>query len=82
MDKKLSSLLESQAKKLDIPHIKMFSGAGHDSQIIASISPAAMIFVSSKEGISHSPEEYTDEKSILKGMQILREAVYHAAYSE
>lgn len=38
---------------------ELTSFAGHDSAMIAQKVPTAMIFVPSKDGISHSPEEYT-----------------------
>jgi hydantoinase/carbamoylase family amidase len=40
----------------------MISLAGHDSALTALRVPTAMIFVPSKDGISHSPEEFTSEE--------------------
>jgi N-carbamoyl-L-amino-acid hydrolase len=51
----------------------MTSGAGHDAQMMARICPAAMIFVPSKDGISHNPGEYTDKQSLLQGSAVLLE---------
>jgi beta-ureidopropionase / N-carbamoyl-L-amino-acid hydrolase len=36
--------------------------AGHDSALTATIVPTSMIFVPSKDGISHSPKEFTSEE--------------------
>ncbi|OPX43622.1 allantoate amidohydrolase [Ruminiclostridium hungatei] len=80
MDECLTGLSREIAEELNIPYLDMFSGAGHDIQIISSIAPGAMIFVQSERGISHSPEEYTDAASIKIGMDILGEAVYRTAY--
>ncbi|HUO10989.1 MAG TPA: allantoate amidohydrolase [Phycisphaerae bacterium] len=40
------------------------SGAGHDAAILAAIAPAAMLFVRSPGGISHSPLENVNETDI------------------
>lgn len=42
---------------------RLRSHAGHDSALVAlSGCPVAMIFVPSRNGISHSPEEWTDKE--------------------
>lgn len=53
----------------------MTSGAGHDAQMIARVAPAAMIFVPSREGISHNPREHTDAADLLNGARVLLEVV-------
>jgi allantoate deiminase len=37
--------------------IRLPSGAGHDAAIMAKITPAAMLFIRCKNGISHHPDE-------------------------
>lgn len=71
MDQELVNTLDSISTKLQIPHIQMPSGAGHDSMVIAKYIPTAMIFVPSKKGISHNPAEDTDWADIEKGLLIL-----------
>ena len=51
------------------------SGAGHDSNHLACLAPVGMIFVPSREGRSHCPEEYTDPRSIAIGTEALLYAV-------
>ena len=53
----------------------MPSGAGHDAKEIAAKAPIGMIFVPSKDGISHSPEEFTEWKDIATGFQVLFDTV-------
>ncbi|KZL91663.1 Zn-dependent hydrolase [Clostridium magnum] len=48
----------------------MLSGAGHDAMIIASIAKVGLIFVPSKEGRSHCPEEWTDYEDLQKGIEL------------
>ena len=59
----------------------MHSGAGHDSQIIAPVVPTVMIFVPSREGISHNPLEYTSPEQLAVGVQALMNTLYALAYS-
>jgi acetylornithine deacetylase/succinyl-diaminopimelate desuccinylase-like protein len=49
----------------------MPSGAGHDAMVIGRHVPAAMIFVPSRGGISHSPEEYSSPSEVELGMRVL-----------
>jgi len=63
--------LKEVAEELKIPSLQMASGAAHDTQIIASIARAAMVFVPSKEGRSHSAAEWTDIEHIEKGANVL-----------
>ena len=53
----------------------MPSGAGHDAQAIASITPAAMIFVPSVNGVSHAPAEYSTPEDCANGAQVLLNAL-------
>jgi N-carbamoyl-L-amino-acid hydrolase len=53
---------------------RMPSGAGHDAQVLAERMPAAMLFVPSIGGVSHSFEENTDEEDIVLGCQVLASA--------
>lgn len=54
---------------------RMFSGAGHDAQFIASFIPSAMIFVPSIKGKSHCEEEETTFEDCAKGADVLLETV-------
>jgi N-carbamoyl-L-amino-acid hydrolase len=49
----------------------MYSGPGHDAQFLADIVPAAMIFVPSKGGHSHSELEFTPTSACAKGVDVL-----------
>jgi beta-ureidopropionase / N-carbamoyl-L-amino-acid hydrolase len=54
--------------------VRMPSGAGHDAQILAKRSPAAMLFVPSIGGISHHWAEDTSEADIVLGCAALADA--------
>ncbi len=73
------SAVERAANELDLPYQKMISGAAHDAQILAGKYPAAMIFVPSKNGISHNVEEYTAPEHIEAGANVLLHTVMDLA---
>lgn len=58
----------------------MHSGAGHDAQLVATKVPTAMLFVPSKDGISHNPAEHTDPDLLAKGVAVLAETIHSLAY--
>lgn len=62
--------IEETAQQLELPSLRMPSGAAHDAQIMANIAPIGMIFVPSKEGRSHSPAEWTAWKDIENGANV------------
>jgi beta-ureidopropionase / N-carbamoyl-L-amino-acid hydrolase len=47
------------------------SGAGHDGSWIGRIAPAGMLFVRSRDGRSHCPEEYSSPQDIAAGAEAL-----------
>lgn len=63
--------IEQESAGLGIPYRRMISGAGHDAQFLAGICPTAMIFVPSKDGVSHSPAEYTSPEALETGANVL-----------
>ncbi|MBU6113490.1 Zn-dependent hydrolase [Mammaliicoccus lentus] len=59
------------AQKLGYSYKKMVSGANHDANSISTIMPSSMIFIPSKDGISHHPDEYSSKEQIVKGSNVL-----------
>jgi hydantoinase/carbamoylase family amidase len=55
--------------------MEMKSGAGHDSAWTSRVVPTSMIFVPSRGGISHNPNEYTSPEDCTLGAQVLLGAV-------
>ena len=68
-------VVESAAEGLGFSTLRMPSGAGHDAQSIARLAPIGMIFVPSRDGISHSPREFTSFADIVNGTGVLAEAL-------
>ena len=52
-------------------HKVLASGASHDAQVVSRIAPAGMIFVPSREGLSHVPGEWTSPADIARGAEVL-----------
>ncbi|WP_375326151.1 Zn-dependent hydrolase [Flagellimonas sp. GZD32] len=67
--------IAASAKDLGLSFKKMPSGAGHDSQDISRFAPVGMIFVPSKDGISHSPKEFTSAENMANGANVLLKTI-------
>ena len=76
----LCQSLERICQRQDRSYRTMVSGAGHDAQLFAPLCPTAMIFVPSREGISHSPDEYSSPEDLAAGMAVLTQLLYELAY--
>jgi N-carbamoyl-L-amino-acid hydrolase len=53
----------------------MPSGAGHDAQSVARFAPIGMLFIPSVGGISHSPKELSRAEDVVRGANVLLNAV-------
>lgn len=62
-------------ESLGIDYSVIPSGAFHDSLIMTSVFPTAMIFVPSEKGISHSRYEYTKDEDIENGCNVLLQTI-------
>ncbi|MFN5060006.1 MAG: Zn-dependent hydrolase [Chloroflexota bacterium] len=74
-DADIVGLIDQTAQRHGFAVRRMTSGAGHDAQMMARITPAAMIFVPSRDGISHNPAEFTTDADIIAGAQVLLDVV-------
>lgn len=71
--------LEEVARQLKQEPLVMASGAAHDTQMMARIARAAMVFVPSKGGRSHSSAEWTELVDIERGANVMLNALYKLA---
>ncbi len=74
-DPEMRDLIERATVELGYSYQRMPSGAGHDSQNLATITPTGMIFVPSRGGISHSPQEYTAPVDMARGAHVLYQSI-------
>ena len=74
-DERFRKAIGDTAKELGLTTKLMPSGAGHDAQEIAELGPIGMIFVPSRDGISHSPREFSKAEDITNGVNVLLQTV-------
>ncbi len=77
-DKKLVSYVKEAAEEAGVSHQYIHSGAGHDAQFCAYVIPTTMIFVQSKDGLSHCEPEYTKPEHCTDGATVMLNAVLKA----
>ncbi|NUS70147.1 MAG: Zn-dependent hydrolase [Ensifer adhaerens] len=80
-DQGIVAAIEVSAKARGLKNRRMTSGAGHDAQMIARIAPTAMIFVPSRDGISHNPREHTEPDDLVAGANVLLDVAERIACS-
>lgn len=78
----MQEALEAAARAHGFAHARLPSGANHDAGILAPHLPVAMLFVPSKDGRSHCPEEHTDWAPIAQTLAVLEDAVRQIAERE
>ena len=70
-DPRIVQHLSDACQQAAIPHRRLVSRAYHDSLFMAEIAPVAMLFIRSRGGISHRPDEYSSPEDIAAGAQVL-----------
>lgn len=79
LDSKVEQVIQAAAETHHYRYTKMFSGANHDVNAMSKIAAAGLIFVPSHLGISHNPEEFTNDDDLIAGLQVLANSVYRLA---
>jgi len=77
-NKKLVGYVKEAAEEAGISHETIHSGAGHDAQFASYLLPTTMIFVQSKDGLSHCEPEYSSPEHCTEGATIMLNAVLKA----
>jgi hydantoinase/carbamoylase family amidase len=77
MDAEVCGAVRAAIAELGQPIVELPSGAGHDAGILAAAGvPSAMLFVRSRNGgISHSPDEHSDDEDVLLAIEALEHAL-------
>lgn len=75
LSEKIMRQLEESSLALGLKHRRMVSGAGHDAMIFAGFTEVGMLFVPSKNGLSHTPEEWTSYEQLQKGIEVVYETI-------
>jgi N-carbamoyl-L-amino-acid hydrolase len=67
----LQDVIEAAARERGLSTRRMPSGAGHDGVFVAPLGPIGMIFTPCRDGRSHCPEEWADERACADGATAL-----------
>ena len=78
-NKSVCVAIERAIEAVGITPFSLPSGAGHDAMLFAAHCPIGMIFVRTKDGISHNPIEYAAPKDIETGANVLLQSVLQLA---
>ncbi|MCR8871609.1 Zn-dependent hydrolase [Peribacillus frigoritolerans] len=73
LSNEIKDLLKDKSSDLEIPYCSIDSGAGHDAMVFSDVTDVGMLFVPSKAGLSHCPEEWSDARHFANGVQIFYE---------
>lgn len=71
LDSAVVQALGQAAASVGVELPEVSSGALHDAAIMSSVVPTAMIFVASKDGISHSPGEFSRTDDIAAAARVV-----------
>ena len=74
-DPNVRRVLRAAADQRGLGFVELHSGAGHDAMQMALVAPMGMLFVPSRDGVSHTPEEHTDLEDLTAGANVLVSAV-------
>ena len=58
-------------RELGLVPFELASGAGHDGMHLTELCPIGMIFVRSRDGLSHNPAEYSSRDDCALGAEVL-----------
>lgn len=75
LDPEMRRLIAEAAAEERGMYCEINSGAGHDAMVLGRYVPTGMIFVPSRCGISHHPDEYTSPQHCELGARVLARAV-------
>ena len=67
------------SQRLEVAHMHIFSGAGHDAQHLFDICPTGMIFVPCERGISHNEIENATPADLAAGARVLADTLVELA---
>ncbi|MFZ9857626.1 MAG: Zn-dependent hydrolase [Roseiflexaceae bacterium] len=74
-DEQMVSTIETACISVAGASMRLPSGAGHDGSMVGLIAPAGMIFVRTKHGRSHCPEEFSAPDDNAASVHALFDAV-------
>ena len=74
-DPSVQSVKREAARSAGLSTADMPSGAVHDAGEISRLAPMGMIFVPSRDGISHAPQEFSTWDDVANGTEVLYRSI-------
>lgn len=81
VDPSIKETMIQSAQALGKDYRVMPSGAAHDAMIMGERFPVGMIFVPSRDGVSHHPDEHTDTDDLMDGIRVLERTLYSLCHA-
>lgn len=78
----IRAIIEEGCKRAGLPVLTLVSGAGHDGMQFGGLCPIGMIFVRSRDGISHSPQEWSSPEDCRAGAEVLYHTLLQLAVEQ
>ncbi|MBD8027293.1 Zn-dependent hydrolase [Ureibacillus sp. Re31] len=82
LNEDIREMIKEACKDLNLDYLSMNSGAGHDAMVLSDVTDVGLIFIPSKDGLSHCPEEWSDARHIANGVQIYFEVAKRLTEAE
>jgi N-carbamoyl-L-amino-acid hydrolase len=81
-DPRIVGMVERTAARRGHSVVRLPSGAGHDAQMLARVCPTGMVFVPSRDGVSHNPAEFTEPEHLAAGVEVLADVLVELTTAE
>jgi N-carbamoyl-L-amino-acid hydrolase len=76
LDRGLSDLAHHTSEQLGLPVGNSVTVAGHDAISMSRVYPTCLVFVPSRNGLSHNEAEFTSEEDLRNGLRLLTALLY------
>ncbi len=77
----MSSMVQKEfakaAEELGLNYANLPSGPAHDAACMGKIVESGLLFVPSKDGLSHCREEYTAPEYLINGCKVFEQTIYN-----
>jgi beta-ureidopropionase / N-carbamoyl-L-amino-acid hydrolase len=74
-DPSVQNTIREAARSAGLTTVDLPSGAVHDAGEISRLAPMGMIFIPSRDGISHAPQEFSSWDDVANGTEVLYRSI-------
>ncbi|MEK5442710.1 M20 family metallo-hydrolase [Fredinandcohnia sp. FSL W7-1320] len=75
LSENVQKAIEKTCQNSKVNYHYMVSGANHDANSLTELTEAGMIFIPSKDGLSHHPDEYSSWEDIEVGANVMLQTI-------